>query len=314
MTEVLGKISPLFALLLFGWLLQRVQYFEEVSYQRIQNIVLNIAIPCMLFNSFIHMDMHARYALVSLGYFGFMLLLLALGFLLYRLLHLRHRFFPFMLTSFGFGTLGLPLYITLFGEENAQYISILGVGHEFFIALVFLPLAQAYFSGEKFDVKQGLRSLLNPSLIMVGLALLIRSLGLNWLLTDNFIGIGIAGAIGSLGSLTLILTLIMVGYRLKLSDRSKLKTSAAYVLIRFAATAGIGTLYRIWVVDPLFGSPNILFDHAYNILLFQHGSIALTAFVGRYCPREDQEIINNVFVLNVLGGFLLYTLYAALAV
>ena len=311
MSDIMGKLSPILALIFFGFLLRRKRYFEPVAFNRIQDMVVNIAIPCMLFTSFVNMRFSNQYLLLSLSYTVYLILLLGAGFLIYHLFRLRYRFFPFLLTCFGFGTLGLPLYTILFGADNTQYMSVLGVGHELFVAVLFLPLIRAYFSGERYSVRRGLRALLSPSLVMVALALLIRGFGLNRLLTDNFLGVGVAGAIDKLGGLTLVLSLVMVGYRMRFSNLDNVRTSFAYAGIRILATLGLGTLYRILVINH-FTRGEILFDHAYNILMIQHGSLALTALVGQYCSLEEQEVVNNVFVINVMASFVILVAYLAI--
>lgn len=308
MTEVLGRVAPLLVLIGFGYILQRWQYFEDTSYQRLQHFLINICIPCLLFASFVKMEFHASYAWVSISYFLLMTALLAVGFLLQRLFRFKYRFFPFLLSSFGFGTMGLPLFSSMFGLENVEYISVLGIGHEFFIAVVFLPLAQTYFSAQKLQARQVAKALLNPTMVMVVLALAINFSGLTQVLSSNVLGVGLLGAISSLGGLTLVLALILIGYRLKFSDKGNLRVSCGYAAMRFGVTIILGIAYQLWVLNPLTGGQP-LFNHAFYILLFQHSSILLTTIVGRYCPRQDQEVVNNTFVLTVLGGLALFIAY-----
>lgn len=309
MTEILGKVLPLLFLIALGYVLQRMQYFGEATFHKLQSLVLNIAIPCMLCTTFINLDVDVSYAWLSVAFFALMVILLVLGFMIYRLFPIKRSFFPFLLTSFGFGTTSLPFYVALFGQENLKYLSILGVGHEVFIALIFLPMAQMCLSGDKITPRRLLKSLKNPFLVMTFLGLFIRISGLRELLFHNALGLGLYGTVERLGSLSLTLTLIIIGYRLKFSDKSNLKESALYVGIRYVVSLSAAFIFKLAVVDHLI-APNPLFDAAYLILLSQHSSVALTVLVGQNCSREDHEVVTNAFVLNTVLGILFFIVYS----
>lgn len=72
------------------------------------------------------------------------LLLLGLGFLTARLFHFKRRFAPLYPCAFAFGFMAIPLFSTVFGLENMGYLTSMGVGHELFIGLVFMPVARIY--------------------------------------------------------------------------------------------------------------------------------------------------------------------------
>ena len=309
MTEILGKVLPLLFLIALGFVLQRMQYFGEAAFFKLQSLVLNIAIPCMLCTTFINLDVDISYAWLSVAFFALMVLLLVAGFVIYKIFPIKRSFFPFLLTSFGFGTTSLPFYTALFGQENLKYLSILGVGHEVFIALVFLPIAQMYLSGDKITPLRLLKSLKNPFLVMTFLGLFIRIFGFRELLFHSALGLGLYGTLERLGSLSLTLTLIIIGYRLKLSDKKNLKESALYVGVRYAVSLSAALVFKLAVMDRLIG-PNPLFDAAYFILLTQHSSIALTVLVGQNCSREDHEVVTNAFVLNTVLGILFFIVYS----
>lgn len=306
--NVLGKIMPLIFLILFGYILQRLRYFEEVSFNRLQNFILKVAIPCLLFTAFVNMQVDKSHLLVSAGIFLLLLLLLGVGYVLYRLLHIKHDFFMFFLTTFGFGTVGFPLFSNIFGLANADYMALIGVGHEFFAAGVYFPILQFYFSGARPELRSILKALASPSMIMVALGMLICLSGLKPVLMSNFIGEGLLGAISKLGDVTLALTLVLVGYRLRLQDKSDLKISAVYSAIRLAVTLAVGIAFKELLLDVLV-PPAALLDHAFYTLILQHSSIMLLVFVGQYRPMKDQIIINNSFVLNMAAGIILFFLY-----
>ncbi|WMJ84605.1 AEC family transporter [Oscillospiraceae bacterium LTW-04] len=309
MTEILGKVLPLLFLIALGYILQRMQFLGEEAFFKLQSLVLNIALPCMLCITFINLDVDVSYAWLSVAFFSLMVILLVLGFVIYRIFPIKRSFFPFLLTSFGFGTTSIPFYVALFGQENLKYLSVLGVGHEVFIALVFLPLAQMCLSGEKITPYQLLRSLKNPFLVMTFMGLIIRVFGLRELLFNNALGLGLYGAIERLGAISLTLTLVIIGYRLQLSNRKNLVESVLYVVVRYAVSLSVAFAFKLIIIDNLI-APNPLFDAAYFILLTQHSSISLTVLVGQNCAREDHEVVTNTFVINTVVGILIFLVYS----
>ena len=309
MTEILGKVLPLLFLIAMGYVLQRLQFFGEEAFFKLQSLVLNIAIPCLLCTTFINLDIDVSYAWLSVAFFALMVILLIVGFVIYKLFPIKRSFFPFLLTSFGFGTTSIPFYVALFGEKNLKYLSILGDGHEIFIALVFLPLAQMFLSGKRITPYRLFGSLKNPFLVMTFVGLFIRAFGLRELLFHSALGLGFYGAIERLGAISLTLTLVIIGYRLKFSSKKNLMESVLYVGIRYAVSLSIAFVYKLVVVNRLI-APSPLFDAAYFILLSQHSSIALTVLVGQNCTREDHEVVTNAFVLNTIVGILIFLVYS----
>lgn len=306
--NVLGKIMPLIFLILFGHVLQRLHYFEETTFNRLQNFILKVTIPCMLFTAFVNMQVDRSHIWVSVSMFFYLIILLAAGLLLYRALHIKHDFFIFFFACFGFGTVGFPIFVDLFGLQNADYMALIGVGHELFVAGVYIPALQFYFSGAKPGWRSIAKTLLSSTMIMVALGLIICLTGLKPVIAGNFIGEGLLAAISRLGELTLALALVLTGYRMRLHDKADLKISALYAALRLAVTLSLGLVFKKLFMDALL-PPSAMLDHAFYTLILQHGSIILMVYVGQYRTMEDQIVINNSFVLNMAAGVILFFLY-----
>ncbi|HWP51569.1 MAG TPA: AEC family transporter, partial [Clostridia bacterium] len=74
MTEILGKVLPLLFLIALGYVLQHMQYFGEEAFFKLQSLVLNIALPCMLCTTFINLDVDVSYAWLSVAFFSLMII------------------------------------------------------------------------------------------------------------------------------------------------------------------------------------------------------------------------------------------------
>ncbi|MDO4581850.1 MAG: hypothetical protein Q4B96_04635 [Bacillota bacterium] len=318
MEVILDKLIPLCFLIIFGVCLRRGDYFEETAYARLQNFIVNVCIPCMMFSSFCDFALDLRYLAIVGCFFLLMGIYMAVGYAAYKLLHLSCDFFPFFVTAFGFGFMGLPLFVTVFGAENAGYITVLGMGHELFIAIVFLPLLQVVMAGKGFQPRQVGKSLASPLMIMVAAGLLSQFTGLTPLLQANVIGAGLLSAIDALGGLTLVLAMVLIGYRLNFSDTANLRVSAGYALARMAINLGVGALFKLLVLDRVSAGMEIaaspLFNHGFYLIIVQFSSLLLVMFVGNYRSRREQEIVNNATVITMLLAMALSIGYMALFV
>ena len=303
--NVLAQMLPLVFLIGLGVVLQRLSYFEEVAFSRIQSFLLQVTIPCLLFTAFSTMRFGQGQVMVSVGMFLFMLLMLICGVAAYRLLPIRHDFFIFFFSAFGFGTVAFPVFVEFFGIENAAPMALLGIGHEVFIAGVLLPALQIFYG------KRGARwwsAFVTPAMVMVFLGTAIGAANLTPVIYSNIIGAGLLDTIGRIGGLTLPFALILTGYRLRLSDRKYLKISALYAGIRLAVAIGLGVMFHALFLEPF--TPGLpLLGHAFYTLILQHGPIVLLVYVARYRSIEDQIIANNAFVINMAAGIALFFLY-----
>ncbi len=210
--SLLAKVIPLALLLAFGYVLQRLRYFEEISFKRIQSFLLRISIPCMLFTAFAGMRFEQGGLLASAGMLGYMLLLLLAGTVLQRALRLPHDSLRFFITCFGFGTVAFPVFSELFGAQNITPMALLGVGHEFFVSAIFIPLLQLYYAGKGGGPRAVAKAFLLPATIMVALGMLVCITGIQPAIAASTVGYGVLDAIAKLGSLTLPLALVLSGW------------------------------------------------------------------------------------------------------
>jgi len=305
MAQLLENVIPILFLILFGFILRRRNYFNDEVLQKIGSMVSNLFIPCVIFNTILNLDIRSDHLALTIGFFCYQGVLLLLSWVFYRLLKIKRRFFLFYNCAFGFGFMVLPLFSATFGAENMEYLVSLGVGHELFVALIFITAAQVTLKGDKLSVKTALKHLGSPLFCMILAALVLKFTGLKEILSNTLIGKGALDAIAKLGSITSILTMLIVGYRISFRNKRRLMESFAYVGFRYALTFIVGYAMKWFILDRIV-APNPYFDYAFFLMLSQHGSVILTIYVGEYGTKEDLEVASNAFVLNVIIGILLY--------
>jgi predicted permease len=306
--SLVGNIMPILFLIGLGSVLRRVQYFEEVAIQRVTNMVANLLVPCVIFTTFLNLNIRPSHFWLALSFATMQCVLLAAGWIIYKAFHLKRRFFPFFHCAFAFGFMAIPLFSTVFGEENMDSLVAIGLGQEVFVGLIFLTTAKFYLKNEKTSLANVGRTLLSPLFVMIFLALAIKFLDMKDVLLANVISRGCIDAIAKLGSVTSVLTMLIVGYRIRLTDRAQIRESFTLVGVRYGLTFSIGYLFKFLIMDR-FADGNVYFDYAFFTMLSQHGSVVLTAFVGEYGSKEDMEIASNAFVINALVGIAMYLVF-----
>ena len=302
--DMLVTILPLVFLILFGFVLQRLRFFEDISFKRMQSFLLKVTLPCLLFTVFSGMEFVSGQFIITAGMLVFMITLLLIGLLLYRILRIKHEVFVFFISGFGFGTVALPVFIEVFGIENAYNIVPLGIGNELFASSILIPALHIYYC--KGSAK--LSAFLSPAIIMVVLGVLTGLSNLGPVITSNFIGASLFEAISRVGSLTLPISLILIGYRIRLSDKGYLKISAMYAAARLIIGISLGIAFRFFFLDSFIPYFHLL-DSAFFIIILQHGSLAPQLYVGQYGSTENQIIANNAFVINMAVGMVLTFIY-----
>lgn len=306
MEHLVLTVAPLILLLTLGCVLRHIHYFSGELVQNIIRFIGDFLIPCVIFNTILNLEIRREHILLSVSFFVFLILLLLLSWLFYKIFSIRRRFFIFFSCAFAFGLMGIPLFSTVFGAENMEYLIALGVGHELFIAIVYLTAAKLVLKGEQFHL--GNINLFSPLFCMMLSALVLNLSGGKEVLAASLPGACFLATVSELASITTVLTMITIGYQLHFECLAHIKESLFYVLFRYTLAFGAGYAVKWLFLDRWVG-PSPYFDHAYFTMLSQFGSTMLIVLVGRHCSQEDLEISSNAFVLNVVAGIILYTIY-----
>ena len=308
MQNVMNNVLPVILLMLFGIFLQKRRLLSDEVVQGIMRLVSQYLVPCILFTTFFNLDFKPEYFGLAACIFLIQLLLMGAGFLVVKFFHYKRRFGALYACAFAFGFMAIPLFSTVYGVENMGYLTSMGVGHELFIGLVFMPVARLYLKNEKMTPAQVGKNFMSPLFIMILLAFLIRGLGLKEVLEANVLGRGLIDTVSKLGSISSTLILVMVGYKIRLNSLAKIGESILLVAVRYVLIFAIGYGVKVLWMDPMVGN-DFYFDAGFFILISQHGSVVLNAYIGEYGTKEDSEIASNAFAINAIIGVILFVAY-----
>lgn len=302
---------PIVLLIALGGVIRRLGIISDSGLADIKALIVNVALPAVLFVAFLTIEFDARY----LGIFVFMpaLLfgLLGFGYLAARIAAVsggHPQPVPFLMTGFEFGMLGISLFGTAYGMNQVGVISVVGLPHELFIWFVFVTLLRLRY-GVAGSVAETLRSFLTSPVIVAILAGTVLNLaGAAPWVTSALLPASIIGALEMLGGVIGPLILIVIGYGTQLS-RSGVAAAAPLVLLRFVVVVVVGLFVVPPVVEGMLGLPPI-FSHA----VFTFVILPPPFIVPLYVPaaaRDDLAYSNNVLSLYTVFSIVAFLLYFA---
>ncbi len=235
-------IAPIFVAIMLGILARKKSILKPEEVKGFQQFVMKIGLPCVVFNSCLQADIGAQ-SLVGMG-----LVLTAVVIGTFWAFHARKKLFPYhnlpqLFTAQETGMLGIPLFMILFGAEQAYYLGVLDLAQ----AVTAYPVIAILSANTGENPKAGeilKKVLVSPLFLMcmLGLGLNLSGLG-TWL--D---GVGIGGILTEstsfLAQPVSAMMIFSVGYNFSLAQgnrRDIFRISA----VHFGMFAGMGVLMQL---------------------------------------------------------------------
>lgn len=307
MEEIIAKVIPILLLIGLGFYLQQKNIVKEEVIDAVKNGVVNIALPSVLFLTFRDMTLKKEYFLITIFIFILLLTLYGIGILLNKIKSISHPLIPFTITTCSFGLFGVPLFSSIFGIENLEKLSILGIGHEFFIWFIFYTLMKIKFKGESFSVEVIKGFLKSPLIIAIILGLALNISGYNLIFEQNPLLKGIDYVLQDLSSLATPLILIIIGFGLKF-NKQYMKESTKLTIIRLVTILVVGYAFKFLIIDRIIVDDK-LFNYAFFTFLILPPPYSLPIFVGEYSNDKYRDIANNVVVLSTIICIVIYVAF-----
>ena len=237
--SVAAVIAPIFITVYLGMVARKKALITPEGVQGLQQFVLNMALPCLIFNSILT----AKVGAVSLAIMG-MLFPFVLGVTLWAfrkgMKKYRYKNLPMIFGAQESGMLGVPLFLILFGSANVYHMVILDltqaiVGHPT-IAIVSCDAGDSPKPGEILK-----KVFTSPLVIACLIALGLNLSGAGTLLLESGIGQVVTEVTTFLGQPVSTLMIFSVGYNLSLSaeNRGEILKLCLLRLTIFSAIAGV---------------------------------------------------------------------------
>lgn len=137
---VLNQAPPIFLLIGAGVTPRRVGLLPEAAIDALKMLVVRLALPAVLFPSFMDMELRPDFAWVFVLVFGVCPAGWFVGRIVVRVMGIRRRYAPFPMTGYEYGMLGIGLFAGAHGLQAVGVIAVTALGHEIFIRFVFFTL------------------------------------------------------------------------------------------------------------------------------------------------------------------------------
>lgn len=299
-------IVPIFAAIFLGMIARRKQLLSPQEVQGLQNFVVKFGLPCVVFNSCVTAEIGAE-SLVTMALAFAMILLGTLWAFRYGRKTFSYHNFPMLFAAQETGMLGIPLFIILFGTDQAYRMGVLDVAQ----AAVAFPViailsAQAGENPKPAEIVK--KVFLSPLLIMAALGLTLNLTGI----ADILESVGILGILTeSTGFLTQPISVLMifsVGYNFSLE-----KGSRGPVLKIAALRFGICLVFGALIQAILFLIPGV--DIITRITMLMYCTLPtsyLAPGLGR--NQKDYTVASGVCSILTAVSLLIFCGIAAAAV
>lgn len=298
MSDVVARLIPLILLLSVGALTRRIGLLDDRGVGALRNLVVNVALPSVLFVAFLETTIEAGDIGVVVGVFAFCVALYGVGLLLRRSVGGGRDYFPFLMTGFEAGMLGISLFGSVFGVAAIGTFAVVALGHEFFIWFAFLALLlrKRDGAGSAADLAKAFFS--NPAIVAILLGIAGSMLGLDESM-EGPIWEGLLGTLGFLGAMTVPLILLIVGHGIRF-DVAGLREAAPTVLVRSVILMPLAVL-AAWGASALGADP-LTQAAVFTLLILPPPFI-----VPLYMPEGHTE---RAYVTTTLSAYTLVTVAA----
>lgn len=216
---ILQVLSPIFTAVILGVCARKASVMTTEQMQGLQQFVMKFGLPCVLFNSCYSASLGVE-SVTSMALTLPLLLACSIwGFRLRKNKYPYHNV-PMMFSSQETGMLGIPLFIALWGAEQAYRVGVLDLAQSAIAIPVIAILAAS--AGKSLSLLEIARDVVrSPLLIMSLLGLVLNLSGMAiWLNETGFGGI-ITQATGFIAQPVSAAMLFSVGYNFSIRQGSR---------------------------------------------------------------------------------------------
>ncbi|MCL4299858.1 MAG: AEC family transporter [Anaerolineae bacterium] len=305
-TEIINRVLPILFLIFLGQWIRRRNFLAESTIEDLRKIAVNLALPAVLFTSFLQIQLKSAYFVI----FGLIFILcvgmFGLGQWLRRRLNLPYTYFPFLMTGFEYGMLGISLFGSAYGLEKIGYLAIVDLGHEIFIWFVFLALLLIKRDGLQKPTELVQAFFKSPVILAILAGIILNLLGAKQALYQLPITGALMTTLQFLGNLTIPIILIIVGYGIKL-DRYGIKEALLVVAIRLVILIPTALILNTFIIGELLQLEKPFAAALFTLLILPPPFII--PLYMRTDLVQEKRYINNVLTLYTVISIAIYTVY-----
>ena len=298
--RVLETALPVFLTLGLGMLCRARRLLSREGVAALKSVAVNITLPAVLFAAFATAEYSRESIAIPLVIFFLCGAALILGWVVPRLLKVRGKLTPYLMTGFEAGMLGYGLFALLFRGESNSSFAIIDLGQVLFVFTIY----KALLSG-KGGIKSALReALVSPVLWAIVAGLLVGATGLY----DAWKPSGVSGVLDSITDFisapTSAVILLTIGYDL-VPGEIRWHETAAIVGLRVAI---MGALLGVAVLINSLFLGGAMHTGALILMFILPPPYVLPVFAD---AEDERATISSALSVLTLLSILLFAVMAA---
>lgn len=231
--------------------------------------------------------------------------LFIIGKLLHRKTQREHEYFPFLMTGFEAGMLGISLFGTAYGLDRVGFLAVVDLGQELFIWFVFLALMLVKRDGISSASSLAAAFFRSPVIIGILLRLGGNLIGIRDRLHEWAVTGGVLNTLDFFGALTVPLILLIVGYGIRI-DMQGVREAAVPVVTRFMIILPLAVALPPLLIGNLLGGNEYSQAALFTLLILPPPFI-----IPLYMKDglTERRYVNNVLSLYTLVSIIASIVY-----
>lgn len=305
-TLIINRVLPILFLIGLGAWIRRNHFVAESTIEDLRKIVVNFALPAVLFISFLNIELELTYFVVFVTLYLLCVTLFGFGRWFQRQIDAPYEYFPFMMTGFEYGMLGVSLFGSAYGLDKIGYIAVVDLGHEIFIWSFFLALLLAKRDGIRRSADLIGAVFRSPVMVAIMAGIAFNIIGARDFLYERAVAGAFIATFEFLSNLTIPLILVIVGYGIRL-DLHAARASLPVIATRLAILVPLAlVLNRVLIRGLLDLDPP--FEAALFTLLVLPPPFIVPLYM-RAGLEDERRYINNVLTLYAVVSITIFAIY-----
>ena len=305
-SAVLVRVAPIILLMGAGIVVRKVRLIAEKSVEDLKKLVVNLALPAVLFRAFLDMDLDWSHGWIFVTVLAICIALWYYGRALQRVLRLPQDYFPFLTTGFEFGMLGITLFGAAYGMQYVGYIAVVDLSHELFIWFVLVTLLVRKRDGNSsFGATAG-SFVRSPVIIGIIAGLLLNLGGVRQALAAATVGRAVLDTLELLGAMLVPTILLIIGYGLRI-NLANIREAGLSVVLRLAGLVPMA-LFAVLVVVRTWLRLPLPFERAMVTFLLLPPPYIIPLFM-KASDSRGKEYVHSVLSLYTVITVLLFIAY-----
>lgn len=300
MFETLLSVLPVLLLFTLGFTLQKISFFSPRSIGEMKKLVSHLALPALMFQAFLSIEVEPRYLILVGLVFATCALMVFLGRLFAKPAHVASPYFSLMMGGFEMGMLGYALFLGLYGQQHLGKIALVDLGQVVFVFFVLMAL----LIKERGDISSPaalLKQFVTSPVIIAIFSGLVASV-LKQYITAGPLLKSIGEFIDMLSRLTVPLIAITIGYGISF-QREGLAMSLKTILVRKVLALAFVLVLNTLVVDRLLGMAP-MYRYAMMVMFLTPPPFVISIFM-KQDDKENMDYVANTLSLDTVVSVLL---------